>query len=192
MRSASLAAAAALVVAATASAATLTVTPEKPTYQVGETIVLDVFGDSAGETTQFIFGRLLFDPDRASYITSSQQPLLTGFGMNTWTQNALAGGVDEQGFGDAFNQIRGLSPGAAANTLSSTVTLLAESAGSVELAWNDDFPDLTFFSITDAPGTSVLIVPEPSTAGLLAFGLVIALFWRRLPVPSRWRSAAET
>lgn len=37
--------------------------------------------------------------------------------------------------------------------------------------------ELHFFGLTNAPGTSVTIVPEPGTAALLALGLA-GLAWR--------------
>jgi hypothetical protein len=90
-------------VASASDAATLTITPDKQVYPVGEQITLNVLGDSEGGTDNAIFGRILFDPDLASYVSSSQD-LLTFLGGPFWIGGLLTGGV---GFGDAFNQIGG-------------------------------------------------------------------------------------
>lgn len=170
-----------------ASAATLTVTPDAFTYQVGDTITLNVFGDPEGEATNGIFGMLLFDEGIATYVDSQQQPLITQFGMATWVQQSLQGGVDAElgGFAEAFDQIWSLNQEQPSNTLIATVTLLADSAGLLDLEWNTEGDRLLdFFSLTNAPGTSVLIIPEPSTGALVALGLVLggvsaARFWLR-------------
>jgi len=171
--------AAAISLASAASAATLSVTPDAQTYTVGEIITLSVFGDSEGEEAAFVFGRLLYDSPLASYVSSNQQPLTTMFG-STWTQGALTGGIDAQGrgFADAFNQTFSVNPGDAANPLIATATLLAESAGVLDLTWQTEGDPnlvLSFFSLSDAPGTNVTIIPipEPSTLGLLAMGAVL-------------------
>lgn len=162
------------------SAATLSITPEQTTYAPGDTIVLNIFGDSEGEETetQGIFGRLLFDPNRASYVSSSQQPLVTQFGITTWVQGGLSGGVEDGvGFADAFNQFIDFQQTTSV-PLIATVQLVAEATGVLDLDWllsgeGDPSHTLRFFSVTSHPGTSVLIIPEPSTISLIALGLLV-------------------
>jgi hypothetical protein len=48
-----------------------------------------------------------------------------------------------------------------------TVTLEASMEGVIDFTWDR----LDFFGLDSAPGTSVQIVPEPSTALLLGLGL---------------------
>jgi len=58
----------------------------------------------------------------------------------------------------------------------STVTLIAKATGLVNVAWDTDPGSgfgLSFFGLTNAPGTSFVIgVPEPVTGALLGFGLL--------------------
>ncbi len=160
------------------SAATLMIAPDRQTYQVGETITLNVFGDSEGAAVNdFVFGRILFDPDLADYVDSHQEPLTTnGF---PWALGGLAGG---SGFGDAFSQVRGEAD-PVDGPLTATVRLLATAPGTLEFSWEADpfsTTTLVFFGLTSAPGGSVDIVPEPSTGVLVAFGVVATTIGRRV------------
>jgi len=176
MRSLLLASLAAVVLApyAYALAATLTITPDQMVYEVGDTITLNVFGASEGAEDNRIYGRILFDAALADYVSSHQELL-----GNAWyPATALTGG---DGFGEAFGQVAS-NPESADGPLSASVTLLATTPGLLHYSWLTsgelDFR-LDFFGLTDAPGGSVLIVPELSTGRLLGLGIVaIAIGWR--------------
>jgi hypothetical protein len=65
------------------------------------------------------------------------------------------------------------------------VTLIARAIGVVEVTWDTTDPSdqLTFFGLTNAPGTSFEIVPEPGTGVLLAIGLLSLARRRRVERP---------
>jgi hypothetical protein len=159
-----------LVLASSAHAATLTITPDKSTYLVGETITLSVFGDAEGELTLLVQGLLFFDATLADYVTSSQTTLTAFGGAVTWAPNPLSGG---DGFGFAFSQLGGLSPTPVDGPLSAAVILTATAPGTLNYAWDVTLPNaFDFFTLTNAPGGSVTIIPEPATALLLGLGLL--------------------
>jgi hypothetical protein len=56
-----------------------------------------------------------------------------------------------------------------------SATLAADAAGVVDFSWytGPSNEALWFFGLTNAPGTSITIVPEPSTAILFAIRLVL-------------------
>jgi hypothetical protein len=150
-------------------ALTLTIMPDKQTYQVAEQIVLNIFGDAEGAQTDIVLGRILFDAGLADYVGSHQEAL-TSFGGAPWILEALVGGA---GFGDAFAQFISVNPFPVDGPLMARVTLLATAPGTLAFSWATSGPrPLDFFGLTNAPGGSVTIVPEPSTGALLVFGLV--------------------
>ena len=159
-------------VAGSASAVTLTITPDKSTYLVGETITLNVFGDPEGAQDLSIFGRLLIADEFADYVESSQERLTSFGGALLWSLGVLGGGP---GFADAFSQIGGHSAIPVDEPLTASVTLLARARGILDYAWETSGDaQLDFFGLTSAPGGSVTIVPEPATGLLVALGLVAA------------------
>ena len=165
---------------APAHGASLSVTPDKLTYNVGETITLTVTGDDQGATSYAVFGRLEYSGVLVNNGTRSQTKLVDG--SSPWTTGVLfAGDNGISAFSDAFNQIGGISPRTATNlpgTLS-LVTLIASATGVVNVNWNTNTGsgfELWFFGLTTAPGTSFTIVaddvvPEPASGVLLGLGL---------------------
>jgi hypothetical protein len=169
--------AAGALLAGSASAVTLTITPDKSTYLVGETITLSVFGDAEGAQASSIFGRLLFASGLATFVDSSQEPLTSFSGVLTWTTGNLTGGA---GFADAFLQVISVNPHPVDGPLTAIVTLSASAPGSLDYAWQTSGQEqLDFFGLTTAPGGSVTIVPEPASALLVALGLGVISAVRR-------------
>jgi hypothetical protein len=167
-----------LVWTTTANAASLAVSPDKLTYNVGETITLTVTGDDEGASAYAIFGRLDYSGSLVDNGTRSQIALHAAgapFNWNRFTLNAGDDGINA--FSDAFNQLCECFDAQSPENLPAafaTVTLIATAVGIVDVDWhtvNDGF-QLTFFGLTDAPGTSFTIVPEPATAALFALGLL--------------------
>ena len=174
--------------ASAASAASLSVTPDKTTYNVGETITLTVVGDDQNTISYGIFGRLEYTGALVNNGTRSQTKLVDtesqGSPQGPWLTGGLSQGDNgTAAFSDAFFQLAGISPKTASNLpgVLSTVTLIAQASGVVQLSWNIANGmgfELSFFGLTNAPGASFTIVPEPATLALLGFGLA-ALATRR-------------
>jgi hypothetical protein len=175
-----------------ANAATLSVTADKSTYFVGETITLTIVGDSEGASARKAEGFLTFDVFRVAWLATEQQPLTSFAGTLEWAR----GGIVEicgQPLGAppgcwAFSQIGtvdGQSPVPVDGPLFVTMTLNVFAPGRVDFEWADNEGEaLDFFGLTSAPGTSVLILPEPGTAALFGLGLVGLSLSRRRRKPS--------
>jgi hypothetical protein len=166
----------ALVALATASsAATLTVVSDKTTYGIGDTITLNVQGNGGSASAYGITGRFAYTgTGGVTFGTTTQKKANTG-----WTTATPVPGLD------AFNQIgflNGVGGQSQTNVASlppnnlSTVTLIANAAGIVNVNWDTTTTGFTldFFGLTNAAGTSFTItaVPEPTTAALLGLGLL--------------------
>jgi hypothetical protein len=165
------------------NATTLSVSPDKLTYNVGETVTLSVSGDGQGATAYGIFGRLQYSGSGSVTSNTQTQKIVTPGAV----KNALFNGPS---FSDSFSQIINAVTAQPASNLPadnpfSTVTLIASAVGFVNANWNSQAGsgfELNFFGLTSAPGTSFTIVdaiPEPTTGALLGLGLLGLAGWRR-------------
>jgi hypothetical protein len=177
----------AVAIAGAANGASLSINPDKLTYDIGETITVTIFGDDQGASAYGIFGRLLYNGYLVDNGTRSQDTLVASDGYH-WVKGALEAhdtGANSATSGDseAFDQVN--LPGEDAANLPgtfSTVTLIAQNVGILDLNWDTSGHtgfELYFFGATSAPGASVTIVPEPATAVLFAAGLLAFAVSRR-------------
>ncbi len=171
--------------AAVAGGATLSVTPDKATYVIGETVTLTVFGDPVtnGDQANFIFGQLLYSAALTGTVSASQVAHTSNDGAQTWPTGTLTVG---DGFATVLNQECGCGVFGQATVdqhSMATAILIAEAIGTVDVVWRTtaDVQGLHYFGLTNAPGTSFLIVPEPVTGTLLSLGLLGLAIRRRAP-----------
>jgi hypothetical protein len=158
-------------IASASSGAILTMSTDKLTYNVGETVTVTVFGDSeGGDHVRHLRPARL---QRRARGQRHPDPAAGGRRERPWPfLNSGDNGVDA--FSDAFNRVN-LNGGALPPGTLSTVTLIAKAVGVVDVNWfttpNTGF-ELHFFGLTSAPGTSFSIVPEPTALPLIALGLL--------------------
>jgi hypothetical protein len=168
----------------TAQAATLTMTTDKSVYTISEIITITVIGtpivvnpkdkddaiggfiyDLAGVTSQILGGK-----------TQSAFTYNTVYGTQPWLQSPLNIVPNL-----SFNQLSPVGSKAASSNLTAIMTFHASTSGIATFEWlTSGFDALDFFGVTAALGTSVTIVPEPTTAGLMGLGLIgLAISGRR-------------
>ena len=163
-----------------ASAATLTVVADGTTYVSGSPITLYVVGtiEPATELATNIDVRLAFT--NAGFVDSVAETALNLPPMFGSPQPWLVGGAQGNFAGNTltvFSQFQGLPPGGPFfNNFNGTTAFIASivvaAAGSPGTASFDFGPLTNFFDVQGTgPGTTVNIVPEPTTATLLGLGL---------------------
>jgi len=154
-------------------------------YAPGETIHLTVYVTAnAGETDNGINGRLLYDPNVVAPGVRTQSALPYP-GGGTWQAAPLpaCGGTPSACY--AFSQLavtpsNPTGPPVPANVTDFLIatldfTVVGNSSPLVDFAWSTNpalGPRLDFFGVTNAPGYSVTIIPEPATAAPLGVGLL--------------------
>jgi hypothetical protein len=157
-----------------AQAATLTMSADKVSYAVSETITLTVIGDTLGGTDLGIFGTVAYNSALVSTGTHTQKALKT-VNKVAWIRGGLNTDFPQPDTFDAFSQINGTTVAAGSTKkLTATMTFKADAAGAAAFDWwvGAAAQTLDFFGLVAATGTTVNIIPEPSTAGLMGLGLV--------------------
>lgn len=160
-----------IALASVADAASVNLVAVDPLVEPGDTITLNAFVSTEEfEVDPTAYGAVIY-PGVAVAPATQQQFALPG----NWTLGATPCNATSC---VAFSQISddGPVPISATNYLIATLTfdvLSGSPAGVFQFDWQTTPPPgLDFFGVTSAPGVSVTIVPEPSTAALLSVGLL--------------------
>ena len=173
-----------LCMASIANAASVVVSANAGTYNPGDIITLTITVTAdAGETDTSVFGVIQYQAAVVTPVPLSQtQNPLPATANGPWNQGLLPACTTINC--RAFSQT---NPGGAINATNFVIATM-------QFVWTGGFPAvanfvwqstpvsqrLDFFGVTSAPGTSISIVPEPTTAALLGAGLIgLALAHRR-------------
>lgn len=151
----------------------LVVASDPLTHTPGSTITLEtIVTANGGETDNTIFGSIIYPDEFMSpnAIGNWQAPLFTSQGALSCPQGRCV----------AFSQVNAAGPIAVNLTnflLASTTFIIgpATPVGTVlNFRWHTAVSSarLDWFGITNAPGVSITVVPEPSSAALIAAGLL--------------------
>lgn len=164
--------------ASAANAATLMIDPGGVggEYNVGDLITITVTGDSEGASDSTIFGQIVFsNPAIAApniYPARPAQNTLLAPGPVTWGQGGTNCTASSCVMFNAFSGSLPPTPMTVTNLLVSTVSFVATTPGTRALTWSTTGgTQLDFFGLTSAPGSSITVVPEPTTITLLGVGL---------------------
>jgi hypothetical protein len=156
-----------------AQAATLTMSADKATYGVSETITITVLGDSTGIRDGGIFGTVVYDMALVSSTGTQTQTKMRG--AVKWIMGGLNTDLPILGTQDSFSQINGTTiPQTSTKKLTAVMTFKVEASGTAAFDWwiGEAAQRLDFFGLTSGAGVTVDIIPEPSTAGLMGLGLI--------------------
>jgi hypothetical protein len=161
-------------VSLSAQAATVTASAEFGTYNINDTITITIIGDSEGGAADLVIGYVAFDGNLVSGNTGSTQTKLRNSAGQKWTTGPLLVDDPDLNTSLAFNQIKpntlGSIPQDSTKKLTAVMTFQALTPGTAAFTWYTDLT-LSFFGTTYT-GTSITIVPEPTTAGLMGLGLL--------------------
>jgi hypothetical protein len=160
----------------TAQAGTISTTADASSYAVSDVITITVIGDSQGDLSPSIFGRILYDPSVVAPLGGQTQTKLKTSDGTKWTTGGL--NVDPiPNTQDSFNAIGPLGTVAPDTTkkLTAVMTFHALGSGTAVFSWQTAGGMFSFFGVQDGvgpTGETVTIVPEPTTAGLMGLGLL--------------------
>jgi P pilus assembly chaperone PapD len=162
--------------AAAQAAVTLTMSATPSTTAASGSITITVVGDSDTEKSFGVFGTIVYDPLLVSPDGGqSQSPMVYGGGNQfTWGQGVFQVNNPNPNTQDSFTAIPGTKSKKMNNKLTAVMTFSTTGVGGTAVfSWLTTTNEyLTFFGLTNAGGASTTIVPEPSTAGLMALGLI--------------------
>jgi PEP-CTERM motif-containing protein len=155
------------------AAVSVTLTPVSTTATPGSTITLRTIATQNGtETDDTIFGAINFNDAQlnSNVAGNSQVPLFNTIGALTCTT----------AFCVAFSQVQsdGVKSVNITNQQIATTTFIVDPATPVNtvltFAWRTSPSTQRFdwFGLTNAPGTTVTVIPEPTTVGMLGLGLL--------------------
>lgn len=168
--------------AGVASAATLSIVPDKTTYAVGEAVIVQLVGDSQGASEVGIFGKLRFDPAILSGESAFALVPTADAGAIVWREGFRGCGSD---FCVAMNSLAPTYPPLPVDQTGTqvwaTATLRAEAPGTVSLSL-EEAPQsgyqLRFFGLTSAAPVAIQVVgtevPSASRIPLALLALLLA------------------
>ena len=161
-----------VLVASSAPAATVSITPERAIYRVGETMRFEVIARPEDTAVGAVFNRVLYDEDLADFVAADQQPWTT-WGI-AWSELPL---LHSEGAASVFNQIFSVNLFVADDgPFTASLELVATAPGVFGYALETEQPTYWHSGFreqpTYLPAPLVTIVPEPGTAFLVSLGLL--------------------
>ncbi|MEM7409084.1 MAG: PEP-CTERM sorting domain-containing protein [Myxococcota bacterium] len=168
-----------LSVASVAQAASVTISSDKPSYIIGETITLTIdITIDAGESAPGAILTLFYDNGLGGASVDQGVDPITSFGGSaSWTVAALQGQCDQPQLCRIVDQIAPNPTGAAVDPGYSSTAVLTFLAEGVQ-NWDFSFAQSTFFG-APTPTFTAFIVPEPATGALVLLGLSLMARKRR-------------
>jgi PEP-CTERM motif len=167
--------------ASVANAASVVLSSDKGEYVAGETIFLTATVTAApGETDINLFGVVLYSSARVAPVPGTNLQTNYPGGFSGAANPACTTVQCRQ-----FNQIAFPNPvpGTGANFVIGTMQFTASGPPGTVVTFNwltTGTQRLDFFGVSQAPGVTVTIIPEPTTAAMLGIGLFgLAMAGRR-------------